>query len=151
MKISMKHWWNDSDRWKRKHSETSLSQCHFIHHVSHMGLIWGWIRASAMRGRRLTDCCLYFSDCPEQPNNTFRLEDVGALYGDAMSPATIWTCLGLGLSYKQGTARTANGTPCLVFYATYVQKAISLAMETHHCVSFAVMRCVCVLTLRLPD
>lgn len=35
-----------------------------------------------------TDCCLYFSDRPEQPNAIW-LEDVGALYRDAMLPPTI--------------------------------------------------------------
>jgi hypothetical protein len=28
--------WNDTDRWKPKNSEKSLSQCHFVHHKSHM-------------------------------------------------------------------------------------------------------------------
>jgi hypothetical protein len=34
----MKHWWNNTDREKLMHSEKSLSQCHFIHHKSHMDL-----------------------------------------------------------------------------------------------------------------
>jgi hypothetical protein len=29
-------WWNDIDRGKPKNSKKKLSQCHFVHHKSHM-------------------------------------------------------------------------------------------------------------------
>jgi hypothetical protein len=32
----MELWWSDTDREKLKNLEKSLSQCHFIHHKSHM-------------------------------------------------------------------------------------------------------------------
>jgi hypothetical protein len=32
----MEHWWNEIDRGKRKYSGKNLSQCHFVHHKSHM-------------------------------------------------------------------------------------------------------------------
>ena len=38
MKISMEHWWNDTDRGKPKYwgGGGSLYQCHFVDHKSHM-------------------------------------------------------------------------------------------------------------------
>ena len=32
MKMSVKHWCNDTDKRKPKSSEINLSQCHFVHH-----------------------------------------------------------------------------------------------------------------------
>jgi hypothetical protein len=51
MKISMEHWWNDSDRGKPENSEKVLSLCQFVHHKPHMD--WDTTQASAVRGRRL--------------------------------------------------------------------------------------------------
>ena len=34
--ILIEHRWNEIDRGKPKYSEKSLSQCHFVHHKSHM-------------------------------------------------------------------------------------------------------------------
>jgi len=36
MNISMKHWWNDTNRGKPVYLWKNLSQCHFIHHESPM-------------------------------------------------------------------------------------------------------------------
>jgi hypothetical protein len=33
---AMGHRWNETDRGKPKYSEKNLSQCHFVHHKSHM-------------------------------------------------------------------------------------------------------------------
>jgi hypothetical protein len=34
--IFMEHRWNEIDRGKPKYSEKNLSQCHLVHHKSHM-------------------------------------------------------------------------------------------------------------------
>ena len=36
VKMSMEHWWNDTDRGKPKYSEKNLSQWHLVQHTSHM-------------------------------------------------------------------------------------------------------------------
>jgi hypothetical protein len=36
MKMSVERRWNDNDKVKQKYWETDLSQCHFVHHKSHM-------------------------------------------------------------------------------------------------------------------
>jgi hypothetical protein len=36
MTILMEHKWNEIDRGKPKKSGKNLSQCHFVHHKSHM-------------------------------------------------------------------------------------------------------------------
>jgi hypothetical protein len=50
----MEHRWNEIDRGKPKNSGKNLSQCHFVHHKSHMDWPRDWTRASAVGGRRLT-------------------------------------------------------------------------------------------------
>jgi hypothetical protein len=34
--LVMEHRWNEIERGKPKYSEKNLSQCHFVHHKSHM-------------------------------------------------------------------------------------------------------------------
>jgi hypothetical protein len=36
MKISMERWGNDTDRGKQEHWKKNPSQCHFVHHKSHI-------------------------------------------------------------------------------------------------------------------
>jgi hypothetical protein len=52
--ILMEHRWNEIDRGKPKYSERNQSQCHFVHHKSHMDRPQDRTRDSAVRGRRLT-------------------------------------------------------------------------------------------------
>jgi hypothetical protein len=50
----MEHPWNESDRGEPKYAGENLSQCHFVHHKSHMEWPRDWTWASAVGGRRLT-------------------------------------------------------------------------------------------------
>jgi hypothetical protein len=47
VKIIMNHWRNDPDRRVLKYVEKNLSQCHFVHHKSHITLTWIQTRVSA--------------------------------------------------------------------------------------------------------
>jgi hypothetical protein len=38
MQNSMEYWWKDTHRTKLKYSVETLSQCHFLHHKSHVDL-----------------------------------------------------------------------------------------------------------------
>jgi hypothetical protein len=50
----IEHRWNEIDRVKPKYSGKNLSQCHFVHHKSHIDWPRDRTHASAVRGRRLT-------------------------------------------------------------------------------------------------
>ena len=38
MKMSMEHWWNDTDRETEGLGEKPAPQCYFVHYISHMNL-----------------------------------------------------------------------------------------------------------------
>jgi hypothetical protein len=46
----MEHQWNEIDRVKPTTRKKNLSQCHFVHHKSHMDLTWD--RTPGLRGER---------------------------------------------------------------------------------------------------
>jgi len=50
----MEHWWNNTDRGKRKYWEKNLSQCHFVHHAPHMDCPGTKPVAPVVIGRGLT-------------------------------------------------------------------------------------------------
>jgi len=49
MKMSMEHWWNDSDGVKPKYSEKIRSHRHFVHHDISHGLTLDQTRASEVK------------------------------------------------------------------------------------------------------
>jgi hypothetical protein len=49
MRMTIEHWWNDTDRRKPKFSEQNLSHCHFVQHKSNMDSPRNW-----SVGRRIT-------------------------------------------------------------------------------------------------
>ena len=51
-KISMDHWWNDTDKDKRRYLQKNQSPWQFV--PQKYQLDWDWTRASGMTGRRLT-------------------------------------------------------------------------------------------------
>jgi hypothetical protein len=47
IKVRILCWWNNTDNGKPKYSEESLSQCHLVHHKSHMD--WAGIEPGPSR------------------------------------------------------------------------------------------------------
>jgi len=50
----MENWWNDTERGKRKHSETTMCHRHSVHHKYHKDFTWDQTQASAVKGRQVT-------------------------------------------------------------------------------------------------
>jgi hypothetical protein len=48
--MSKEHWWNDTDKGKLKYSDKNPSQCHAVHHKSHMA--WLGIQPGPPRKRQ---------------------------------------------------------------------------------------------------
>jgi hypothetical protein len=52
-KMSMGHWWNNTERGKPKYSGKNLSQCHFVYHISHTD--WSQIQRGTFGERLATN------------------------------------------------------------------------------------------------
>jgi hypothetical protein len=54
----MEHRWNEIDRGKPKYSRKNMSQCHFVHHKSHMGHRWNEIDRGKPKysGKNMSQC-----------------------------------------------------------------------------------------------
>ena len=83
--MSVKHWWNDTERGKTTYSEKNLFQDHFVHHKFHS--YWtgieigppGWETGSQPPARLLSECksnLNSFKDSVRTAQYTFRLGNI---------------------------------------------------------------------------
>jgi len=52
-KMSMGHWWNNTEKGKPKYSGKNISQCHSVYHISHMD--WSQIQRGTFGERLMTN------------------------------------------------------------------------------------------------